>query len=165
MRRLPAEVLIDAISQAMGTTEKLSSLPVGTKVLEVPWSLNDQKLGNPYVEHALTVFGRSPRNSETVCDCERETTPSVVQSLMMANHPEILRRIAAKDGRVGRLLKEQRDPARQIETLFLWTLSRRPTDVEQRICLDHLKSCPTAAQGLEEVMWSLLNRSEFLLNH
>ena len=89
----------------------------------------------------------------------------MLQSLYLANHPEVLRKIADPKGRLARIIKEQPNDNRRIDDLYLWTLSRLPTEAERRLCLEHLKKSPSAAKGLEGVLWSLLNRSEFIVNH
>jgi hypothetical protein len=54
---------------------------------------------------------------------------------------------------------------RRIETLFLATLSRPPTAVERDRYLAHLKSAANQKQALSDVLWTLLNSQEFLVNH
>ncbi|MCA9213485.1 MAG: DUF1553 domain-containing protein, partial [Planctomycetales bacterium] len=56
----------------------------------------------------------------------------------------------------------------RVETLFLATLSRKPTDAERSAMLD----CLNAADGkkkkfetLGDILWALLNSAEFTLNH
>jgi hypothetical protein len=52
-----------------------------------------------------------------------------------------------------------------VEEIYLWSVSRPPTPDELQTCLDYLKGSASAQKGLEDVMWSLLNGREFLLNH
>jgi len=51
------------------------------------------------------------------------------------NHPRVLEKITSPNGRAAGIAKTIRDPAAQVEELFLWTLSRRPTDEERTACL------------------------------
>ena len=53
----------------------------------------------------------------------------------------------------------------RIETLFLATLTRPPTPEEAVRCLDYLKESQSIREGLSDVLWALLNGSEFALNH
>jgi hypothetical protein len=166
-RRLAAEVLVDAVDHATGSSEKFSAqyVPAGARALEVPGSVFDGGIGNPFVEYSFAVFGRPSRNPESLCDCDRETRPSLLQSLYLANHPEVRRKIVDPKGRLAQILKEQAADDRRIDEIYLWTLSRLPSAAERRICLAHVKQTPSSAKGLEGLMWSLLNTSEFVVNH
>lgn len=55
--------------------------------------------------------------------------------------------------------------AEQIETLFLATLSRPPQAAEATRCLEYLEGSTETRQGLADILWALLNSSEFALNH
>jgi hypothetical protein len=65
----------------------------------------------------------------------------------------------------GPILKQTADDAKRIEEQFLWTLSRPPTDKYRRTCLKYFKDSPTPQRGYDDLMWSLLNTREFILNH
>jgi hypothetical protein len=65
-----------------------------------------------------------------------------------------------------RAAKSGQPPARNIETLVLATLSRRPTAAESERLAGYFeanKSEPAKAYG--DILWALLNSSEFALNH
>ena len=53
----------------------------------------------------------------------------------------------------------------RIDEVYLWTLSRLPVDEERQACRKYLKDSPSPERGLQDVLWSLLNTREFLLNH
>jgi hypothetical protein len=55
----------------------------------------------------------------------------------------------------------------RIETLFLATLSRPPTDEERGACLASLENRSPGDRGkqLGDVLWALLNSAEFAFNH
>jgi hypothetical protein len=166
-RRLSAEVLLDAINQATGATEKYSSsvLPPSAKAIEVPLSVLDDAIGSKFVESTFTVFGRSTRNVEALCDCDRQDEPTLMQSLYLINHPELRKRMESPQGRVAAIVKEQGDNAERVNEAYLWTLSRLPTDEERRLCTTYIEQSPSPRAGLAGVMWSLLNSTEFVLNH
>ena len=69
------------------------------------------------------------------------------------------------DGRAAKIAKEAPDASKAIEQLYLWTLSRPPTDSERQACLEYLESSSSRQRVLEDVMWSLLNTREFQLQH
>ncbi len=88
-----------------------------------------------------------------------------------AGIPQVLRLMNAgwadKAGAVvSRAVKTDQPPARNIEKLFLATLSRRPTAAETQRLEKHLQdNKSTAAKAYTDVLWALLNSSEFSLNH
>jgi hypothetical protein len=163
-RRLPAEVLLDALGQATGTAEDMDMkyyhwLP-GWRTVEIPY-----KPRNAFVTFMLDHFGRPERNSAVQCDCERDSSASLLQVLTFANHPRIRKRIADENGRVARIMKEHAGNERRIEEIYLCTLSRPPDEAERRACLKYVRESASPAEGLRGVMWSLLNTREFLLQH
>lgn len=50
-----------------------------------------------------------------------------------------------------------------IEELYLATLSRRPTDEEMKSMTAYVSSAPTVNEGYGDVLWALLNCSEYTL--
>jgi hypothetical protein len=67
---------------------------------------------------------------------------------------------------VSRTIKTDRPPARNIETLYLATLSRRPTPAEGERLEKHLRDNNDGpSKAYADVLWALLNSSEFSLNH
>ncbi len=58
------------------------------------------------------------------------------------------------------------EPIRQaIQQAYLRTLSRYPEPAELQRSLAFVHDSPTVAEGMESVMWSLINTKEFILNH
>jgi hypothetical protein len=66
---------------------------------------------------------------------------------------------------VGQLAQKNKQPEVLLEQLYLATLTRRPTDEERQIVLRHLKSQPDPTRALYDVVWALLNSTEFATNH
>jgi Protein of unknown function (DUF1549)/Protein of unknown function (DUF1553) len=57
-------------------------------------------------------------------------------------------------------------PERQIDALYLATLSRRPSEAERHLMLDHLGTVTgEQPRRLGDVLWVLLNSAEFRWNH
>jgi hypothetical protein len=163
-RRLGAEVLVDALNQATGTSENMDMKyyhwPETMKTVEVPF-----KPRNDFVVFMMEQFGRPARNSANQCDCERDPSVSILQVMSLANHPRVWQKITDPKGQVARIVKEIKDDNGRIEELFLSTLSRLPGEAEQAACLKYLQKAATPEKGLQGVMWSLLNTKEFLLQH
>ncbi|MBO0698054.1 MAG: hypothetical protein J2P46_06655, partial [Zavarzinella sp.] len=83
----------------------------------------------------------------------------------LANSDEVENKIAAGDGRVAKLVKDKRPPADAVEELYLASLSRPPTADEKAKTLDYVGHQSNKQQGLEDVLWALLNSKEFMFNH
>lgn len=168
LRRLPAEVLLDIVDQATGVPtdyskyrEARGGMPAGLTLLEGAAIF---LRGDGEGAFALTTFGRPERDVEVVCDCERDNQATMLQALFLANHPHIREQIAGDDGRVATILKQFKSPERQIEELFLATYSRLPTEAEMELCQAYVGQAASPRQGLEELLWGLLNSNEFMFN-
>ncbi len=155
VRRLRAELLLDAIAQATDAPDDFRGLPRGARAVELADGASTTDF--------LTTFGRAAR--ESVCTCEVRVQPNLGQALHLLNGDTIHRKL--KQGRVvPRLLKDAGgDRARVVRALYLRALSRPPVDEEVADVLAVLpaEGDPTAA--LEDVFWALLNSREFLFNH
>lgn len=152
-RRLTAEALLDAVSQATGVPDAFPGQPVGVRAIQVP----DPGLDSYFLE----LFGKSDR--VTACACEREGEVTLPQLLHMQNGDSVVRKIGAGDGRLVALLKEP-DDAKAVEDLFLWTLSRRPRPSEKAAVERALKGADRA-EAYRDLFWALLNSKEFVFNH
>jgi hypothetical protein len=99
------------------------------------------------------------------CDCERDPGSTIVQSLYLANHPQVRAKISSPEGRLARLVKDVPDDAKRIEELFLLAFARLPSAEEMQTCQKYVKESSTPKTGYEDLLWSLLNTREFFLNH
>jgi hypothetical protein len=155
VKRLTAEQLADAIDFATGTREKYQGLPLGTRAIQLP----DTQVRS----FLLDTFGRPPR--QITCECERTAQPNIAQALHLLNGDFLNKKIATPTGRVEALLKAKAPPTDVIEELYLVTLSRPPQAGETVKALDWIKKAPTEREGVQDLLWVLFNRSEFLFNH
>ncbi|MFO0823337.1 MAG: DUF1553 domain-containing protein [Gemmataceae bacterium] len=164
MRRLPAEVLLDAVNSATGTTEKMDMKyqhwPDEMTTVQVPFMPK-----NTFVSFVLENFGRPRRNAAVQCDCERDGSGSIFQVLTLANHPRVWEKIKEPTGRVAKMAKSATDDGSKIDELFLATLGRLPTEAERDACVKFVKKAESSEKGLQNVLWSLVNTREFLLQH
>jgi hypothetical protein len=53
----------------------------------------------------------------------------------------------------------------RVETLFLGTLSRQPSEGELQLFVAHVNDSSAQRDALGDVLWALLNSAEFALNH
>jgi hypothetical protein len=152
-RRLPAEVLLDALASATGVPDEFDGYPVGLRAVQLP---------EPGVaSYFLTLFGRSDR--VTACACERKGEVTLPQLLNLRNGDELQRQLNASDGRLSSLLTDPDDDA-VIDALYLSSLARRPSDTERELIKSALAADARDAV-LRDLFWALLNSKEFTFNH
>jgi hypothetical protein len=152
---IPAEVLLDAISQATGVPEEFNGWPRGYRAIQV-W---DCKLPS----HFLEVFGRPTR--QTVCSCERGVEPSIAQALHLMNSPTTSRKIHDPAGRAAPLADSDLTPDEIADELFLATLSRFPSEGERQLMRQTFVESGNRREAAEDILWTLLNTKEFVFNH
>ena len=75
----------------------------------------------------------------------------------------LLRQI--ETGRLKGLLAGERTDDEIVEELFLATLSRFPDGNERTSALQHVQSAGDRASAFRDIVWSLINTREFILNH
>jgi hypothetical protein len=162
VRRLEAEVLIDALCQITGTNEQYASavpepytiMPADQRAIALP----DGSISSAFLE----TFGRSPRN--TGMESERNNRPSTGQRLHLLNSSQIERKIEQGPGlnaifRMG-------NPRATVETLYLTILSRHPAENELRIAADYARSSGVnRRQAAIDLAWAMINSTEFLYRH
>jgi hypothetical protein len=155
VRRLAAEVLLDALGQATGVPEAFPGYPAGIRAVQLP----DPTLKSYF----LTLFGRSER--VTACACERTGDVTMPQLLHLENGESVVRRIASPEGRLAGWLKAKTPDSALIETLFLATLSRPPTAAETAAVTASLAKADNREEFYRDLFWALVNTKEFAFNH
>lgn len=154
-RRLPAEVLLDAISQVTGVPSEFAGYPAGTRALQ----LADSQVASEF----LTAFGR-PERVQT-CSCERQDEPNVAQALHLVNGGTINNRLR-KAGSLAEKLASQKLPAEQlVEQIYLEALARRPKPPEKKRVLEILGAEPPGREMIEDLLSAVMTSREFLFNH
>lgn len=155
-KSLPAEVLLDAICQSTGVTEKFNGWPKGFRAIQV-WD-------NRMPSYFFRVFGRPVR--ATVCECERSDEPSIAQALHLLNSLEIADKIGSRDGAVRELANSDLSNDKIIEELYLKTISRFPEETDTQSMLQAFAGTEADRRmAAEDVLWALLNSKEYLFNH
>jgi hypothetical protein len=66
---------------------------------------------------------------------------------------------------VPALLKAGKKPNEIVDDLFIRALSRKPSDVESRKMLALVSANPGEKNGYDDVLWALVNSTEFEFNH
>ncbi|MBI5766433.1 MAG: DUF1553 domain-containing protein [Verrucomicrobia bacterium] len=161
-RRLDAEVLIDALNQITGTTEKYSSaipepftfVPDDARSIALP----DGSITSSFLEN----FGRPAR--DTGLESERNNRITAAQRLHLLNSTHIQRKLE-QGPKLQALLRNRTAPREVIDSLYLTILSRPPTADERRIVNARALAGPDGRTTAIDLAWALINSAEFLHRH
>jgi hypothetical protein len=162
LRRLDAEVLIDALNQITSTTEKYSS-PIPEPFTFIPEdqrsiALPDGSITSPFLE----LFGRPPR--DTGLEAERNNRSAADQRLHLLNSSHIQRKL--EQSRMLQYQLQGNRPVREIATaLYLGILSRFPTEPELQTAEAYAQSAASKREAVIDLAWALINSAEFLHRH
>ncbi len=96
-RRLPAEIAYDMMTQVTRNDAKNAEFvtDLDKRAVAIPGAALKQRNRNP-ADYALTVFGRSIRESN--CDCDRTEEPSLLQTIFVRNDAQVLSMIDDAEG-------------------------------------------------------------------
>ncbi len=156
-RRLPAEVLLDSISQVTGVTQPFGSHPPGTlakdvEVTDVP----------PYF---LATFGFPRRDLLG----QRHEAPTLSQALHLMNRETLKEKLEPDNNLIGQLIAKGGTDDEVIREFFERAYSRLPRDGETALIVSHMnaeiRSGRSRRRTLENVLLVILNSKEFQLNH
>ncbi len=150
-RRLPAEVLYDAVHEVTGSVSRPAGLPAGTRAAAFPDS------GVELPGGFLATFGRPPR--ESPCECERTSELRLGAVMSLVSGPTIAEAIADPENAIATLVGRQKDDAALVADLYLRILNRPATPKEIVAALgtlrvvdeDHRKLAVAFGQRSKEV--------------
>jgi hypothetical protein len=154
-RRLIAEVFLDAVDQATGTRTRFNNVSSNARAVDLPHE--------GFGSYFLDMFDRPKR--VTGCECERSSGATLGQVLLLANSDEIENKLAAGDGIIAKLLKEQQPIKEIVEELYLAAYARFPTAEELQTTVTYVEQQENKQRGLEDVLWTIVNSKEFMFNH
>jgi hypothetical protein len=154
LRRVRAEVLLDAITQVTDTKNKFQGLPTGARAVQIA-------NGNTST-YFLTAFGRAKR--ETVCSCEVSIEPNLSQALHLLNGDTVNAKMA-QGKLVPTRIAEGKTPKQITEEIYIRCLSRKPTDREAAALKEVVDNEENKQQALEDIFWATMNSREFVFNH
>ena len=163
-RRIPAEVVYDALAQAT----------VGEgKELAVRANLERRAIGHLSMRmagtYAMNIFGKPER--ATNCDCERSSSVSLLQPLFLKNDPITRNRLRDSGWlqQIDERFKDRAPSRAQRKSLtqeaYLRCLGRFPDENGLNRVDRHLSAAASAREGMEDALWALMNTKEFLMNH
>lgn len=161
LRRMEAEVLIDALNQLTRTEESYSS-PIPEPFTFVPEDVRAIALADGSITSSfLELYGRPPR--DTGFEAERNRNTSAAQRLHLLNSSHVHGKVKACP-----LVTEagNASPAILAERIYITVLSRLPTDKELAKITAYSDSTSTSSRDLaEDLVWALINQPEFIYIH
>ncbi len=140
-RRLPAEVLFDALHAVTGATSKIPGVPAGTRAVQ----LADAGIKLP--SGFLSTLGRPSR--ESPCECERSNDIQLTSVMAMISGPIVSNVLADPANALSKLVEEQPDDNQLVQELFLRVLNRPATDDEVSTALAVLQEIDEDHEQLE----------------
>jgi hypothetical protein len=164
IRRLPAEVLLDAYSQVTQAPEKFEGYPAGMRGMQLPDTAVES--------YFLTAFGRPVRQQSR--DSERTSVPTITQALHIINGDTLNNKLRASGNSIDMLIRLGFDDGQIVDYLYLASLSRHPTDAERAALLPKLAAAEQEKiagvddprrSALNDMTWALLTGEEFMFDH
>jgi len=151
-QRLRADQLFDAVAMALGIEEKAAA-PDGRKEYKALRAGGGTPRGQ-----FIAAFGFDPS------DPRDEVQGSIDQALVMMNSPIIAAALNASKPttQLGRLLADVEENDEVVVELYLRTLAREPSDEELKTCLQYVGRLDNRAEAFEDILWALVNSTEFL---
>ena len=172
LRRLDAEVLIDAINQITGSSDLYTS-PIPEPFTYIPTdmpaiAIADGSITSPF----LALFGRSARATGLENERNNKTVPA--QWLHLLNSTHIQRKLE-QGPRLKAIIGSDRRSSEITEDLYLTILSRFPTPDETAKARAYVVAAAESAggkgnrsnrrEGWVDLSWALINSTEFLYHH
>ncbi|QDV28671.1 hypothetical protein Spb1_05360 [Planctopirus ephydatiae] len=166
VKRLSAEQLLDAISQATDVKPNFADHPQIQRAQALPGvqAMAFRRGKTTLADRFLREFGRPQRLQS--CDCERTTETTLTQTFQLIGGKLIQEWVTHPDNILKTLATNHReaDPS-AIEELYWRIISRAPTSLEAETHRKYIEKSPTPREGFEDILWALLNSDEFLLRH
>ncbi|MEM8678572.1 MAG: DUF1553 domain-containing protein, partial [Planctomycetota bacterium] len=115
-RRLPAEVLFDAIYRTVGASSRFPDLPANVRAAALP------DVGIKLPDGFLNNLGRPPR--ESACECERNTDLQMGPVMALINGATVGEALSQPGNAIEQLVSDESDNRRLVQKLFLRILNR-----------------------------------------
>jgi WD40 repeat protein len=143
-RRLPAEVLFDAIHRVTGAKTKIPGVPEGTRAAAIPDS------GIKLTDGFLANLGRPAR--ESACECERVSDIQLGPVMALISGPTVGNAIDDANNAIAKLVAEESNDARLVNELFLRVMNRPATAEEIAAYFDSMSLIDGDHQSLTKAL-------------
>lgn len=163
IKRLPAEVLLDAYSQVTQVPEKFEGYPVGLRALQLP--------DTAVKSYFLDAFGRPARQQTR--ESERTSVPTITQALHIINGGTLNDKLRDPTNSISMLLKLGFSDDQIVDYLYRAAFSRPPIEAERTALVKALASAEQKVLGVDDprraalvdMTWAMLTSQEFVFNH
>jgi len=146
--RLRAEQILSSLMMLSGQTEPNRDIVVGRG----PGSRR-----NSVQAQFVALFGFDPSTPQD------EVSGDIPQSLFMMNSPLISQLVSSRgNGPLARLLRQYDSDEDALRELYVLVLSREPSEYELNKCKEYIYDVQNRNEAFEDVMWCLVNSSEFI---
>ncbi len=160
--RLGSEQLLDALGDITGsfdryisrTPEPYSYYPADIRAVQ----LGDGSVTSPQIE----LFGRPSR--DVSLESDRNNNLNSKQVLYLLNSAAILRKISTSDN-IKQIVKDYPQRKDLITQSYLLTVSREPSQAEIDFIIKSSEHVTNNQEFCGNVIWALINTTEFLFNH
>jgi hypothetical protein len=158
LRRLRADVMLDAISEVTATPSSFNNSPGGLRAVQL--FEGGYRANNLF----LKTFGLCSRESINVSETRLE--PTLAQALHLINGDTVEGKLA-RSTMIADMLKDGRKPEEILDAVFIRALSRLPSEPERKRLLPLLANAanPADRKAYDDVLWAILNSTEFAFNH
>jgi hypothetical protein len=163
LRRVEAEVLIDALNSITGSSDLYTSA-VPEPFTYIPHDMSAVELADGSIGSSfLTLFGRSAR--ATGMETERVNELASTQWLYMLNSGQIQEKLQ-NGPKLAAMVNSGGKTSEIAERLYLTILSRFPMEADVKAVEDYAKTGVTKGRDVWiDLAWALINSPEFLLRH
>ncbi len=153
LRRLRADVLLDSMAEITETPSDFNDMPRGLRAVQL-------YEGGNRSSYFLKTFGAAARDS--VNASEERLEPTLAQALHMVNGNTIEQKLA-RSPVIAEMIKAGKKPGEIVDELFIRALGRKASDAEMKKMMDVAGRGDKAAY--DDVLWALVNSTEFEFNH
>jgi hypothetical protein len=163
IRPLPAEPLLDSLSQVLEVPVAFNGYPLGMRAGQLAGvrAFRDRELPPTVGERFLKAFGKPDRLLS--CECERSDDTTLTRAFQLITGELINDMLADSHNRIHRLLAAGRSNEQIVEEFYLAALSRPPTGSERQAVAAILDRASDRRTAVEDFVWGLVNSKQFLL--